>query len=136
MDLTFPLMQLQSRVHRQLMKGLEESGLSAGQPKVLAFLKSHEGLSQKEIARACLLEPSSLTVLLKRMERQSLIERRLEDGDRKTRHIWLTERGRQLAGQAVERFYAVEAQAFSGIPEEEIAVFARVCARMLDNLKE
>ena len=51
-DFSYTIMKLQSLFHRQLLKGLEGSGLSTGQPKVLAFLNSHEGLAQKEIARA------------------------------------------------------------------------------------
>ncbi len=134
-DISFPVMALQAQLHRRLMQGLEETGLSTGQPKVLAYLKSHEGQSQKEIARACLLEPGSLTVLLKRMEAQGLIERRLCGGDRKTRRIYLTEQGRSLAERAVECFYEVEALAFEGVSDEEAAVFSRVCEKMLDNLK-
>ena len=134
MEFSFPVMALQAQLHRRLMQGLEETGLSTGQPKVLAYLKSHEGQSQKDIARACLLEPGSLTVLLKRMEAQGLIERRLGEGDRKTRRIYLTEAGRTLAGRAVECFYEVESLAFEGVSEEEIAVFSRVCEKMLDNL--
>ena len=64
-DFSYTIMKLQSLFHRQLLKGLEGSGLSTGQPKVLAFLNSHEGLAQKEIARACQLEPGSVSVLLK-----------------------------------------------------------------------
>lgn len=35
-----------------------------GQPKVLDYLKDHDGSSQKEIARACHIEPGSLTSIL------------------------------------------------------------------------
>ena len=135
MDITFPVMALQTQLHRQLMKGLEESGLSTGQPKVLAYLKSNEGESQKELAQACLLEPSSVTVLLQRMEKQGLIERRQREGDRKTRSIFLTECGHTLSALAVERFYEVERLAFEGVSEEEAAVFSRVCEKMLENLR-
>ena len=44
-DFSYTIMKLQSLFHRQLLKGLEGSGLSTGQPKVLAFLNSHEGLA-------------------------------------------------------------------------------------------
>ena len=35
-----------------------------GQPKVLDYLKDHDGSSRKEIARACHIEPGSLTSIL------------------------------------------------------------------------
>lgn len=134
-DFTQQIMAMQSRVHKQLMRSLEGSGLSTGQPKILAYLKSHEGRCQKEIAQACQLEPGSLTVLLKRMERQGLIERRCLGNDRKTRYIYLTGEGRRLAALVVERFYAVEQLALSGISPEEEALFARLCTQILQNLR-
>ena len=129
-------MRMQARLHKQLMKGLEQTGLTTGQPKILAYLKSHQGRCQKEIAQACQLEPGSLTVLLNRMEKQGLIERRRRGGDRKTQYVYLTEQGLALAEAVVTRFYEVERLAFSGISEEEQAVFAHVCEEILRNLEQ
>lgn len=134
-DLSHLMMVMQSLLMRQLMNGLADTELSTGQPKVLAYLKSHEGHSQKEIAAAILIEPGSLTVLLNRMEKQGMIERRFRDGDRRTRCVYLTPYGRKLAARVVEQFYAVEALAFRSIPEEERALFVRVCGEVLDNLR-
>ena len=135
-DFTNQIMAIQALVHRQLLHGLRHTEISLGQPKILAYLKSHEGKHQKEIAQACQLEPGSLTVLLKRMEKQGMIQRCCPDGDHRVRSIWLTDYGRALAEQVVERFYLVENLAFSGISSEEEAVFERVCIRMLSNLQQ
>ena len=134
-DFSFQLMRMQALFHRQLMKALEPTELSTGQPKVLAFLKSHEGRSQKEIAQACLLEPGSVTVLLKRMERQGIVERRQREGDKKSRCIFLTERGRSLADTSVESFFRTEEMAFAGFTEEEKAQLMTFCERIVNNLQ-
>ena len=134
-DFSFQLMRMQTLFHKRLLKDLEATGLSNGQPKVLAFLKSHEGRSQKEIAQVCQLEPSSVTVLLKRMEQQGIIERRLRERDQKTRCVFLTERGRELAACAVESFFRTEEQALSGFREEEKAQLKDYCRRIVDNLQ-
>ena len=129
-------MRMQALFHRRLMKNLEPAELSTGQPKVLAFLKSHEGLSQKEIAQACLLEPGSVTVLLKRMEQQGIVERRQREGDKKSRCIFLTERGRSLADMSVESFFRTEELAFSGFTEEEKGQLMAFCERIVNNLQK
>lgn len=134
-DFSFLLMRMQSLFHKRLLKDLEPTELSTGQPKVLAFLRSHEGLSQKEIARACQLEPGSVTVLLKRMEKQGIVERRVREGDQKSRYIFLTDRGRELAGTSVESFYRTEELAFSGFTEEEKTRLMAYCERIIDNLE-
>ncbi len=133
-QITYLIMSMQAKIHKQLMKGLAQTELSTGQPKVLAFLKSHEGLCQRDVAQACLMEPSSLTVLLNRMEQQGMIERRYQGGNRKTRYIYLTEYGKDLAAQVVDRFYEVERKALAGIPEEEKETFFRVCRGIVNNL--
>ena len=134
-DFSFQLMRMQTLFHKRLLKDLEATGLSNGQPKVLAFLKSHEGRSQKEIAQACQLEPSSVTVLLKRMEQQGIIERRLREGDQKTRCVFLTGRGRELAACSVESFFRIQERALSGFREEEKTQLMDYCRRIVDNLQ-
>ena len=37
-------------VQKKLMEQLKDTGLTLGQPKVLDYLKDHDGVSQKEIA--------------------------------------------------------------------------------------
>ena len=69
-------MKIQSLMLKQMMKGLADTEISTGQPKVLAYLHAFEGKCQKDIAEACLIEPGSLTILLNRMEMQNMIERR------------------------------------------------------------
>ena len=133
-ELTGTIIRMQALLHRRLMEGLAETELSTGQPKVLAYLKAHEGSCQKEIAAACQLEPGSLTVLLNRMEKQGMLERRMEGNNRRSRHIYLSDNGRQLAALVAADFQAVEKLAFSGISSEESAAFERICRRIIDNL--
>ena len=51
-------------VQKKLMEQLKDTGLTLGQPKVLDYLKDHDGASQKEIAAGCLIEAGSLTSIL------------------------------------------------------------------------
>ena len=67
--------------HAMLQKGLlirlKGTGLTLGQPKVLDYLKEHNGASQKEIAKGCHIEAGSLTSILNRMEDKGIVERRM-----------------------------------------------------------
>ena len=91
------------------------SGLTSGQPKVLDYLKSHDGASQKEIAAACHIEAGSLTSVLNRMEEKGMIERKILNGNRRTFHIFMTENGRILQQKVDETFTELEEELFSGI---------------------
>lgn len=62
------LMASHLRLQKQLLGRLKGTGLTLGQPKVLDYLRDHNGASQKAIAQACHMEPGSLSVILTRME--------------------------------------------------------------------
>lgn len=80
---------------KTLFGKIKETGLSIGQPKVLDYLKEHDGTTQREIAAACQIEPASLTSILNGMEKANLIERKTLDGNRRSWHIFLTEKGKE-----------------------------------------
>ena len=83
---------LSMAVHSMIQKNFMEQVKSSGQPKVLDYLRDHNGANQKEIAAACHIEPGSLTSVLNRMEENGLIERRMLDGNRRTFYIFMTEK--------------------------------------------
>lgn len=94
-SLHYLMMANQMLVQKALMERVKESGLTIGQPKVLDYLKDHDGSSQKDIARACFIEAGSLTTILNGMEEKGLIERRTLNGNRRSYHIFMTDEGKK-----------------------------------------
>ena len=88
--LHYLIMANQMLIQKALLEKLKDTGLTIGQPKILDYLKEHDGSSQKEIARACFLEAGSLTTILNKMEKRRLIERRILNGNRRSFHIFMT----------------------------------------------
>ena len=87
-----------------LKASLAAAGLDHIRPAYLGILMSlwqEDGLRAVELSRRAGLEPSTITGLLDRMERDGLAERRADPEDRRALRIHLTERGRQ-ARDAVE----------------------------------
>lgn len=50
-------MAVHSTIQKNFMEQVKSSGLTSGQPKVLDYLRDHNGANQKEIAAACHIEP-------------------------------------------------------------------------------
>lgn len=46
-----------------------------GQPKILEYLWFHDSASQKNVSRKCIIDKSTVTSLLKRMEKLDLIRK-------------------------------------------------------------
>ena len=123
-------------VQKKLMEQLKDTGLTLGQPKVLDYLKDHDGASQKEIAAGCLIEAGSLTSILNRMEKKGLIERKMLNGNRRTFHIFMTESGKKNQKLVEETFEKIEETALNNVSEEEQKVFMEIFLRIYRNLAE
>jgi DNA-binding MarR family transcriptional regulator len=121
---------------KKLMEQLKDTGLTLGQPKVLDYLKEHDGASQKEIAAGCLIEAGSLTSILNRMEEKDLIERKMLNGNRRTFHIFMTESGKKNQRLVEEAFKKIEKTALNGISEEEQKQFMDIFCRIYRNLAD
>lgn len=128
------LMANQAKFHRGLLTELRDSGLTIGQPKVLDYLNGNDGASQKDIARGCHVEPASLTAILNGMEEKGLIERRMLNGNRRTTHIYVTEKGREIQKRVAEAFLLMEETAFSGISQKDRDAFMGIFERVYENL--
>lgn len=128
MSFHYLLMANQAIYQRRLMELLSDTGLTAGQPKVLDYLDLYDGASQKDIAAHCYIEPASLTSVLNGMETKGLIERRRLNGNRRTFHIFLTGLGSIQAKRVREAFDQIEAETFDGLTQEQAAGFMKTMA--------
>ena len=122
-----------SMFQKELLNRLKDSGLTIGQPKVLDYLKDHDGAGQKDIARGCHIEPGTLTTLLNRMEVSGLVERRMLNGNRRSLYVFLTEKGKEQLALVTETFSEMEEKAFRGISESEREAFMNVFLRIYEN---
>ena len=134
--LHYLIMANQMLVQRGLLERLKNTGLTIGQPKVLDYLRDHDGSSQKEIAQGCFLEAGSLTSILNRMEEKGLIERRMLNGNRRTFHVFLTEEGWKSQKLVEEAFLEIEKQALKGMTQEELNAYLASSRKIFQNLMQ
>ena len=128
------LMANQALLHKRLLNGLSDTCLTLGQPKVLDYLKEHNGVSQKEIAAGCHIEAASLTSILSRMEEKGMIERKMLNSNRRSLYVFLTDFGKELCDTVEQEFRNIEEIAFAGITEEEQQKFMDTFIKIYGNL--
>lgn len=133
-SLHYLTMANQMLIQKRLLERVKASGLTLGQPKVLDYLKNHDGASQKEIAAGCFIEAGSLTSILNRMEEKGLIERRMLNGNRRTFHIFMTEAGKKSQKLVEEAFVEIEEAAWKDISPEEAEAFMKIYYKIYSNL--
>lgn len=123
-------------INKKILQKTNILGLSPGQPKILEFLDKHNGCEQKEIAKACGIEPATVTHLLARMEEVHLIERKQINGNRRSWHVFLTTEGEGVNQKVFKIFDEVRKEAFEGFTVEEQAETFRLLTKMFDNLSK
>ncbi len=135
MEHAFHLLLLESffRNNRHVQKQITAAGLFPGQPKILEFLLTHDGCSQKEIGLGCILDKSSVTSLLKRMEKTGLVYKEQDTHDQRTSHIFLTPTGKEKARWVQQTLQAIDQHSLQGISHEDQNTFMRIFQKIIDN---
>lgn len=130
------LMANQSLIQKLLFSSVSDTQLTSGQPKVLDYLKNHNGANQKEIAAACHIEPATLTSVLTGMEKKDLIKRSNLNGDRRSLHVFLTDKGSSLQKRVDYEFSQLELQAFNDFTDIEKTELIDSLIKVYNNLSK
>lgn len=117
-----------------LLEGVE--GLKPAYLGVLLSLWSEDGLKVIELARRAGLEPSTMTGLLDRMERDGLLGRSASSDDRRVQQVHLTEYGQRIRKPALRAVDITLEKVFQGIPKEDLDRTKEVLRRVLANIHE
>jgi len=99
-QLCFPLYTASRLVVRSYTPLLDKLGITYPQYLVLLVLWEHNVLTVTQITRLLLLETSTLTPLLKRLEKTGFIWRKRSDNDERVVMVGLTEEGMKLKNEA------------------------------------
>jgi DNA-binding MarR family transcriptional regulator len=123
--------------YKQSSSQLRLLGLSSGQPKVLETLKQLESCTQKDLAKACEVEPATITSILPSMEKNDLIKREaiVYEAGKRALSVSLTEKGKAMEGEVARVFDEVEKLSFRGFTEEEKETFLSLLERIHTNIK-
>lgn len=133
-SLHYLLMKSHSVMQRKIYSEAQKIGLTSGQPKILDYLYEHEGNDQKTIAGYCEIEPATLGSILLRMEQKGLIERRQENGNRRSLFVYLTENGKEVCEKMHDIFSQKDKQAVNGLSSSEINELKKILTKICENL--
>ena len=113
---------------------LEEIGVYPGQPPMLFILNQKDGQSQKELANKLKIKPSTITVMLKRMEKANLIVRKKDDKDQRVSRVYLTEKGKKVCEDTIKVVKQIERECFKDFTEEEKETLKSLFLKMKNNI--
>ena len=122
-----------SHSNRAMQARTRSRGLMPGQPKVLEHLVAHDGCTQRDIARACVMDKSTVTSVLSRMEEAGLVERLPKPGDKRAAAVFLTTQGRAAAQSVLSCRDEANAIGWQGFTPDERTCLSALLARVIEN---
>ncbi len=123
-------------VSSALKKNFAVSGIKHVKPAYLCVLMSlwqEDGLKVIDLAKQAGLEPSTMTGLLDRMERDKLVSRTPDQNDRRVFRIYLTKTGSYIRSPVLKVIDNVLAEVFSGISDDDILHTKKLLRQVLAN---
>lgn len=115
-----------------------ELGLTVGQgqPRILKELREHGIMNQKELADACLMDVTTMSRTLDRMEKDGLLKRENNPASRRSWNVLLTDCGHEKADEVIKIFNKVDDVIFKGFSEEEVQTLSVMAGKVEKNLWE
>ena len=131
------LFQVELLKRRRVQDFLRRIGLTPGQgqARILMYLADHTEVSQRELSDECLLDVTTMSRVLDRMEKMGLLVRERDPRCRRAYRVSLTRAGKEKAAEVKEGFRELEEVMCRGISEEELRVLTHGLKKVGENLE-
>lgn len=103
---------------------------------VMIFLWEKDGVSQQALCNATYRDKPGMTRLLDTLERKHLVVRVTDKHDKRSKLIFLTNKGRQIEGKARAATQHTLSNALKGLDADELIVSQEVLRQIFANLSK
>jgi DNA-binding MarR family transcriptional regulator len=103
-----------------------ERGVTGQQRLLIRILDDHPGLSPGQLAETLHLDPSTVTGIVKRLERRRFVKRLSDPRDRRRVLVVLTEKGRTVSWPAAGTVEGVTERALASVPRTQLLAAEQV----------
>ena len=113
---------------------LSEIGLHVGQEMLLNVLWAEGEMTQTELANRLEIQPATLTVALRRLEKTGLIVRSRDPNDQRVSRVQPSFKSAELQDGVVDRWSRLEQESVVNLSKDEQAELSRLLAKVSDGL--
>ncbi len=106
-----------------------------GQARTLMALLRLESASQRELAEECLLDTTTMSRTLDRLQNMELVERQRNPMSRRTFRVSLTEEGKKLAEKVTKEFSRIDETICMNFSDDELERLLSQLERVRENLR-
>ena len=128
--------QVNTRLLNKFLSKKNITAFNGEQGRILHVLWENDGISNRELSKKSGLAMSSLTTMLERMEEKKLLERRVDENDKRKILIFLTDYAKSLKSEYDEISDKMTEISFEGISDEERLAFEATLEKVLYNFEK
>ena len=128
--------QVNTRLLNKFLAQKNIMAFNGEQGRILHVLWENDGISNRELSKKSGLAMSSLTTMLERMEEKKLLERRVDENDKRKILIFLTDYAKSLKSEYDEISDKMTEISFEGISDEERLAFEATLEKVLYNFEK
>ena len=109
--------------------------LSPIQCEIFILLEENGGsMTQRDLEDQLDLSKSTLSGVLRTMEKNGFVEKVASDTDRRIMVVTLTDEGGEIYFEAMKRFEELDRKIFDGLDEEEMAALSKALVKIRNNI--
>ena len=101
--------------------------------EVLGKLGTDDGMKLSELGRCAGVEPSTITGLIDRMEKDGLVYRSSMPNDRRANKANLAEKGSAIRSKVFDALDELAQEVFAGIEGDDIETIKKILRKMIEN---
>lgn len=133
-DLLGRLQEVARHGRTHYARHLLQTGLYAGQEKIVEALAQVETMTPSELARLLGVRPPTITKTISRLEDQGFVVRSASDDDGRQVQVALTQAGRNVLSTMKKAVAKAEKQALKGIKKKERKQLEKILGKIEINL--
>ncbi len=119
----------------KIKKDTEALGVKNAYRPLLAALKEQDGGDQLSLAGRTNIKAPTVSITLRKMEKDGIVDRAVDESDLRRTHVFLTEKGRKLALDTEKCIADVNASFTAGMNKEQKAFFISSLEKIKESLK-
>ena len=127
--------RIMGRYNQSLRSALSEFGLTTPKMRSLAVLSVVDGILIRELAIYAVIEQSTLSRTLDKLEGSRLIRRETDPDDNRATRIFITKQGRSTFEKIWPTMAMGYEEMFRDIPGDERAAFVKTLQKILHNVR-
>ncbi|BFK80921.1 MarR family transcriptional regulator [Clostridium baratii] len=120
------------KLKREADKRIGELGLNSQQGRVIGYIYDHqdEGIIQKDLADVFHKRGATITSMLKGLEKNEYIERRIPSDNERQKNLYVLPKGEKLINDFNEVFSDLENKITSCLTEEELKTLEKLLSKI------